>query len=241
MKSRSVAFLSQFNKARANLQKIINDKSSEIFVHHRGDLSRYIREDYILESCKDKHILHFGFADAPFTERRLTSNEILHMRLRQVTNSVFGADIDKKAIEQYRKATKDKNNAHIDITKNIDPQLFNGQTFDVVLLGEIVEHLDNPVQALQNLKQIASKVCNKGSYLLITVPNAFNFDGQVAAYHGYEIVHPDHLYYFSPVTLDMLLKRAGFTENEIFLYRSPSDNLSRGISSAGIIAKTKLR
>jgi len=241
MKYKGIPFLSQFYKERKNLQSTIRDKSSEVFVHKQGNLSRYIREDYLLESCKDKNILHFGFADAPFTEERLASNEILHMRLRKVAKNVFGADIDKKAIEQYRKSTKDKNNAYIDITKKIDPHLFNGQTFDVVLLGEIVEHLDNPVQALQNLKELTDKICNKDSYLLITVPNAFNFQGQVAAYSGYEIVHPDHLYYFSPVTLDTLLKRSGFINNMIALYKSPSDNVSQGISSAGVIAKTKLR
>ncbi|MCC7288970.1 class I SAM-dependent methyltransferase [bacterium] len=241
MKYKLLNYISHYKEAMHNLESIIKDKSNSVFVHNVGEPPRHIREDFILNSCKGKSVLHFGFADAPFTKNRLKSNEILHIRIKKVAKSVFGADINSAAIDEYRKATKDLNNAEIDITKKIDTGLFKNQKFDVILLGEIVEHLDNPVQALQNLKEISAKVCTRGSYLLITVPSAFSFDGQVAAYHGYEIVHPDHLYYFSPVTIKTLLRRAGFRSSKIFLYRSPVDKKSRGISSAGVIAKSEIK
>ena len=54
----------------------------------------------------------------------------------------------------------------IDLNQNISPEEFGGQ-FDVVVAMEVLEHLENPLQFLRNLRAL----CKDGGYILLTTPN----------------------------------------------------------------------
>ncbi|MBF0480615.1 MAG: class I SAM-dependent methyltransferase [Desulfovibrionaceae bacterium] len=77
---------------------------------------------------------------------------------------------------------------------------FCGQTFDVVTLIGVFEHLVNPRLSLEKIKSIL----NPGGLLLIVTLNAGRF------LHVYKYKPPEHLYYFNLPQLKQMLSRHGF-------------------------------
>jgi SAM-dependent methyltransferase len=85
------------------------------------------------------------------------------------------------------------------------------QTFEMVLLLNVLEHLRNPVDTLQNIK---TQLLKSNGLLVIDVPNDFN-DFQVIANEEYNlnewwVYPPNHINYFSPTSLKKLLADCGY-------------------------------
>jgi hypothetical protein len=196
-------------------------------------LRSVIREDYLTTASKDRRVLHFGFLDAPFSEERLLSGELLHLKLRGVASHLYGIDSDRASLDRYRELTGDRDNAVMDIQMGLGEEL-EGQAFDLVLLPEILEHLGSPVPALGYLRRLCVK--NKQATLCVTVPNAYYAGVFLRALEGDEIVHPEHYYYFSPATLRKLLTDAGFAIVDLALYASRDSSALPGITKNGVIA-----
>ncbi len=86
--------------------------------------------------------------------------------------------------------------------------------FDLVIAGEILEHLSYPAACLRNVRE----VLRPGGELIITVPNAFSVLGFFRVLGGVELVHEDHVAYYSVRTLETLLMANGFRVRECFGY-----------------------
>lgn len=161
------------------------------------------RHDYLLTLArKADHVLHVGCADWPFTERRLETGDLLHLSLAEVCNTLVGIDVEESALAVLRKAAPDLDLRRVDIESPIDLE-----SFDLIICGEVVEHLSSPVEALRNL----AKLLSSSGQLVITVPNALSFKAAARALQGREIVHPDHVAYYSPKVLQELTRRAGLS------------------------------
>jgi hypothetical protein len=106
--------------------------------------------------------------------------------------------------------------------------------FDLLVFGEIIEHLLNPGIALSNLLTISR--LNQNSPVYITTPSAFFIGSFLPAVAAREIVHPEHYYYFSPRTLLRLLHDTGFQNVEMQLYSYPHTLAAPGLTKAGLIA-----
>jgi hypothetical protein len=204
--------------------------------HFFNDLNKisqksYDREAFILQACRDKDVVHVGFADSPYTKKKIQDNSLLHLKIKKIASSLYGIDVDTKAMNIYKNMTGDDNFSYYDLendgmfTKKINK-------IDLILLGEILEHLPNPGIALRNLHGICRKY---DAEALITVPNAFFLGGMSLAVEGYEGVHPHHYYYFTPVTVTRLLKYAGFKKIDIkFYHGATKDKKGREINYPGI-------
>jgi hypothetical protein len=73
-----------------------------------------------------------------------------------------------------------------------------------IVLGEVLEHLSNPGSFLQRLR--SAYACPT----IISVPSAFSEAGRRQALAGVECVNLDHVAWYSPKTLSVLLTRAGY-------------------------------
>lgn len=88
---------------------------------------------------------------------------------------------------------------------------------DVVIAGELIEHLDNP---LQFLRRFAAMERLSGKTLILSTPNATALHNILIAFTRRESTHRDHLCIFSYKTLATLCARAGFPGWEIIPYFS---------------------
>ena len=93
------------------------------------------------------------------------------------------------------------------------------ETFDVIVAGEMIEHLNNPGLFLNGIKRFMTPETD----LVITTINAYS--GLRFAYYFLrgkggvrEAVHPDHVAYYSYSTLNLLLKRHGLEVREFLFY-----------------------
>jgi methyltransferase family protein len=88
-----------------------------------------------------------------------------------------------------------------------------GETPDIIICGEVLEHLGNPQWFLTRLKRQYA-----GVPVIITVPNAFAEAGRSYLKQGRECVNGDHVAWYSPTTLSVLLQRAGYSVGGLFWY-----------------------
>ncbi len=78
--------------------------------------------------------------------------------------------------------------------------------FDVVTFWDVLEHLPNPRQALEE----TFRILRAGGLLLISLPNWASYQARRFQQDWYALSLPHHLYHFTPQTLTRLLSATGF-------------------------------
>lgn len=152
------------------------------------------RLDLFKAVCAGKDIIHFGCTDWPV----FNPENNLHMILSEYTKTIDGFDIDKEGIENLRKYV---NQDYFSDFKSIPAS----KKYDVCLIPETIEHVDNVQSFLSNVSTI------NASKFLITAPNCFSKIRQ-QNYHiendtFIEVVHPDHNAWYSPYTLKNTIEK----------------------------------
>lgn len=160
------------------------------------------RRDYILAACRDRRVLHLGCVDHPFLPERLASGDLLHAAIDDAAAELWGIDLDRAGLETLR-AAGFTNLYQADIER-LESVAITGR-FDVIVAGEIVEHLTSPGAFLRQVPRLLAP----GGRLLVTVPSAQSIRLAANALRRVEVVHPDHKAYFSPHTLTELLESSG--------------------------------
>jgi SAM-dependent methyltransferase len=113
-------------------------------------------------------------------------------------NEVVGVDIDREALEQAGERLGIETRwADLD-----EPLAFEDGTFDVVVIGELLEHIREP----QRLIDEARRVLRVGGALVGSTPNGFRLKNRLRFLAGrHPEVDPTHLHLFSPADVRELL------------------------------------
>lgn len=170
------------------------------------------RIGYIEELCKNKFVLDLGCYDETAIGK-MGTEYWLHGRVARVARLVVGLDssdiIPEDGIYTMYGSKIYKGNAF-----NIPRNLISDNKYDVIVAGELIEHLENPLMFLVTLKETF-----KGKRLLLTTPNAVCLANSLMGIIGREAQHKDHLANFSYKILNTLCIRAGFKSWSIRPYR----------------------
>lgn len=150
------------------------------------------REAFILDHCTGKRVLEVG-ASGP-----------MHAAIVQVAATVFG--VDRVAGDGVTGFDLD------DVSCQTLPG--DGWAPDVIVCGELLEHLSNPGWFLTRLRRQFGD-----TRTIITVPNAYSTNGRASIATGVENVNVDHVAWYSFRTLKTLLGRAGYTDFSFAWYR----------------------
>jgi cyclopropane fatty-acyl-phospholipid synthase-like methyltransferase len=152
------------------------------------------RRTYILDACRDRRVLHLGCVDHPFLHDRLTSGDLLHAAIDDVAAELWGIDLDRMGLETLRAAGfTNLYEANIERLESVALT----SRFDVIVAGEIVEHLTSPGAFLRQVPRLLAP----GGRLLVTVPSAQSIRLVANALSRLEVVHPDHKAYCSPSSI----------------------------------------
>ncbi|HHI02309.1 MAG TPA: glycosyltransferase [candidate division Zixibacteria bacterium] len=175
------------------------------------------RKAYTVDFCRGKKVLHIGCVDSGMMQKRIAENNYLHHQLAGAAERLIGIDIDSRGIKLLKEEGYDVET--VDIETDKEKLAVLTKNVDIIVIPEVIEHLSNPGQFLDNLYS-----ARFDSDILISTPNSFSY--RVAQYlsQGVELVHPDHNCYFSLVTLKTLLNKHGFDIRRHLLYYWPSDN-----------------
>lgn len=151
------------------------------------------RIKYILDKCKNKNVLHLGCLN----HLDGAQSENLHGELAAICRNLVGVDILFSPNM---------------VQANVETMNDNLGKFDVIVCGELIEHLFNPGLFLDNIKKYMA------NFMIITTPNCFSIRKSFPAIFQIEKVRNDHTCWYSIKTLSNLLKMKGFEITEISYY-----------------------
>jgi len=165
------------------------------------------RMDYLVAISKGKRVIHVGCVDhSQFFETKIKQNFWLHKLLCDAAEYCLGFDIDEEGLEKVI-GYGYKNVLKFDIVNDKVPDSLKNEKFDLIILGEILEHVDNPVEFLTRLHGKFKNICKQ---IVITVPNAYFINNLVGIFRNIEKINTDHRYTFTPYTLAKVSTIAGF-------------------------------
>lgn len=117
-------------------------------------------------------------------------------------NEVVGVDVDRDALAEAAKLGIETQWADVE-----EPLPFDDESFDVVVAGELIEHLREP----ERLVAEARRVLRPGGTLAASVPNFFRLRNRLAMLFGRPLDHdPTHLHVFAPRDVERLV--AGYED-----------------------------
>lgn len=212
-------------------------------IHKINDARVVERESEILRLCANKKILHIGCCDFPYTVIR--GENLLHLKLSKVTknDNLWGIDTSEQGCSLLRDMEFD----HIlcGSTDQFISELEN-QSFDIILAGEVIEHVDNPGHFLNSI----TPIMKNNTELIITTVNATSIYNFIYALIRKEKVHPDHNFYFSFCTIKHLMEKCDLNPIEIYFYKVKNRFVDKMLSifswlsaaySDGIIVKAVVK
>ena len=143
--------------------------------------------DYCKFLCKDKKVLHVGCSDYPIFD--VSTN--LHLKLVDVASELHGCD--PNGIDIMRTHYDGVYYKSVDVAE---------KDYDVILVPNIIEHLENPGSLIDEL------FLKDFKKMFILVPNYF-ISEQATHVDGIftERIHPDHFAWYSPYTLWNLFRK----------------------------------
>lgn len=174
------------------------------------------RLEFLLNRCKGKRVLHIGCCDhRPLIKEKVEHHIWLQGLLEEVADVCIGVDIAEDTIEYVRKEGFSNNVYYGDVT-NVD--IINKIPvidYNCVVMGEILEHVDDPVIFISQLKNTLLKLnFPSDGEIIIDVPNLYKMQ-RSGLRRPVEIINTDHRYWFSPYTLAKVLIRGGVSPYEI--------------------------
>jgi 2-polyprenyl-3-methyl-5-hydroxy-6-metoxy-1,4-benzoquinol methylase len=163
-------------------QRVYNERMN----HPVPDLPVVDRAAYILGAAKGRVVLDIGAAAGE-----------MHTGLVAVAKTVYAMDKTIMTAANY---------IYADLDQCHERPLAPITGLELIVCGEVLEHLSNPGHFLDRLGE-----AYPGVPVLFTVPNAMSHKSQAGAHKGIENVNRDHVAYYSYWTLRWLLERHGFT------------------------------
>lgn len=168
-----------------------------------------MRWDFIRPHVKGKRVLDIGPAELVGTINREKLDRWIHRKVADVAVQAIGLENNPEQVEALNKLG-------YDIRLGDAEQFELDEKFDVVLAGELIEHLSNPGDFLDCVKNHLVS----GGKLLLTTPNRFSIvDLYSVIKRGkvpkYKKPIAKHVSFFDSDSLTSLLTRHGYIDIEI--------------------------
>lgn len=167
------------------------------------------RWDFFQPHVEGKRVLDVGPAELVGTVNREKLDRWIHGKIAEVSAHLVGLEKNTEQVQALA-------GMGYDIREGDAEQFDLGEQFDVVVAGELIEHLSNPGSFLD----CAGKHLVEGGKLLLTTPNRYSIlslgsvikSGNVPTYRK---PIAKHVVYFDSDALSSLLKRHGFADIQI--------------------------
>jgi 2-polyprenyl-3-methyl-5-hydroxy-6-metoxy-1,4-benzoquinol methylase len=86
------------------------------------------------------------------------------------------------------------------ITGTLEPETYPPGRFDVVLMGDVIEHVPSPT----HLMRTVARILRPGGAVLVSTPDISGWAARVL-----QVKPVEHIHYFDAKTMERLLRRAG--------------------------------
>jgi cyclopropane fatty-acyl-phospholipid synthase-like methyltransferase len=162
------------------------------------------RNSLIADIVKGMSVLDVGCVDHSIVSQ--SGGSWLHDDIKKSAARLKGLDCEKHAVESL-------NSMGYDIEVGFAEMFELNEKFDVVVAGELIEHIDNPAGFLR----CAHNHLKDNGCIVLSTPNALCINYTIQnIMRGREGDHPEHLCIYSPTTLSRLLSRHGFHNTKCY-------------------------
>jgi hypothetical protein len=173
------------------------------------------RISYIARACAGCRVLDLGAMDETAWQAKRGFGTWLHEEISRTALCVDGVDNSALVPDEGLRTGPTSIIRRGDVGDPEPLVAALAEPPDVVVGGELIEHLESP---LQFLKRIAAITRLSGKTLILSTPNATALHNVLIGLARRESTHHDHLCILSYKTLTTLCTRAGFTSFEIIPY-----------------------
>ncbi len=163
---------------------------------------------FIAQRAKGRRVLNIGAAGGVHGYLPGNKEIWLHERIRQCADELLGIDIDTDAIAY---AAQHGYNMLNENCENMDL----GRKFDLIVMSDVIEHVNAPVIAIENLLSHLSE----DGLLIITTPNATSGNVCVRSLlHSDVNVLADHVTTFYPEHFQAICDRLGCRLDSVHMF-----------------------
>ena len=191
------------------------------------------RIEFVAAACRGRTVLDLGAMDETAIASKRGRGTWLHEAISATASRVIGID-NSEAVPESGLVTSTNAEIRRGDVMAIDRWLeANAFAPEVVVAGEVIEHLPNPLQFLQSLVAIERL---RGRKLILTTPNATALHNVAIGLLSRESTHHDHLCILSFKTLHTLCRRAGLASWNIVPYRAAFTEMrARNVGVRGVV------
>lgn len=163
---------------------------------------RITKDNFLFKICLDKHVLDVGCIGQ---DRIYTSQNWLHNKLQKVAKKIDGVDILVDEIKELK-------SQGYSIYSVAELEETN-ETYEVVLMSDVVEHVNDPVSFLQ----FYARFLNLDGVMFVSTPNSNRSNNFInILFNNNYSVNPEHTFWFCPRTFAEVVNRAGLVIDEFY-------------------------
>ena len=146
-----------------------SDATSQLGMVHRLPKAKIVdRVEYLTKVAEGKRVVHVGFVDAGFQAMQHASGTWLHAHLAEHATSLVGLDVDEPGVADakargYEAYTVDGTSAEAVRALGLGPA-------DVVIAGEVIEHVDDPGLFLDAMRVLLLRAARREQRVRLEVP-----------------------------------------------------------------------
>ena len=186
------------------------------------------RVGYLGQTVAGRRVLDLGALDETAYLAKKDNGRWLHAQLCKRATYVVGVD-NSTLVPDEGLATADNGRILRADIHDLSPVIAATGRPDVVIAGELIEHLPDTLTWLQSLKATPSLA---GVEFVFSTPNACSWYNGLIGLGRMESTHPDHLQIYSYKTLRTLFARSGLELLELTPYHARFDEMRE--ASGGI-------
>lgn len=182
--------------------------------------------DLLMDFVRDQSVLDIGVV--AHTIEQSYDPRWRHQLIKNASASLVGVDIVEEAVNQLRERGYDVRVA--DATSGADL----GQRFGRVVIGDVIEHVDNPVALLR----FAARHLEPGGLVLCSTPNPFYAGSLMDLLRdGVFIANAEHVSWITPTMALELGQRAGLRLTRYWHAQKAGGTLLRrlGMQTLGVL------
>ena len=159
------------------------------------------RIEAILRAASGADILNVGCVNHGIALTEGEKDRWLQLKLseRFPKANVLGLDIDKENVARMRERG-------MNVEVGDAQRLIYREKFDTIILGEIIEHLENPGACLEGCR----RALKPGGRIILSTPNIFCVMHMLMYFKNYDhAFNREHVTWFCPQTLRTMVERCG--------------------------------
>jgi len=184
------------------------DKENQIRLYEKA---RFLLER-LLTYCNKGRLLDIGAASGAYVRAAIDKGW-----------EAYGIELSPLAV------TFAKDNWKVDLMQGtLEEAHFQDNFFDAIILIHTLEHLPDPFETLREI----NKILKRTGMLYVTVPNIASYKAKKLGEKWWALKPAEHLFFFSPKTLKLLLEKAEFDIMRIDTSVSVAD--LEGLQKAGL-------